>query len=447
MHTLPPEEYATRRQRLLDAIGEGSAALFVSPAPRNRSNDSDYPYRPSSDVLYLSGFSEPEALVLLIPGHDEGPFVLFVPDRDPTMEKWEGRRAGPAGAVERFGADHAYNLSELDEKLPELLKGRSHLHYTLGSSPALDERVVRWIRDKRHRRNSTSAIPGTVSDARDLLHPHRLIKSDVEVGMMRRACQLSSEAHVLAMKYCRPDIYEYELQALIEFHFRRNGGSPPAYNSIVGAGDNATILHYTDNSSLIADGDVVLIDAGAELHYYCGDITRSFPANGTFTPAQRDIYQAVLEVQIAAIEEIRLGSTITSIRDNTNRRITEALLSLGLLKGDLDELFEEKAFHKYYPHGFGHPLGIDVHDVGQLKLSEDDELPLKVGMILTVEPGIYIPADDDEAPAEMRGVGVRIEDDILVTQGGNENLTAQCPKSVDEIQALVGSGSSDALNL
>ncbi len=447
MHSLSPDVFARRRRRLIDEVGEDGAALVVGPPPRNRSNDTDYPYRPSSDVLYLTGFGEPEAVVLLIPGHDDGDFALFVPDRDPNYEQWEGRRAGPEGAKEKYGADQAYNLSELDEKLPELLAGRSTLFYSLGSDPAMDRRVIPWIRDKRHRRNQVSSIPGQVADLRDLLYPQRLVKDEEELVLIRRACEISSEAHILAMKYCRPGMYEYELQALIEYHFRRNGGCAPAYNSIVGAGDNATILHYTDNHSQIDPGDIVLIDAGCEYQYYAGDITRSFPASGSFTPAQRDLYQAVLDIQEAALAEINGNTTVEAIRDLIARRMTEALLNLGVLNGDPEELIEEKAFKKYYPHGFGHPLGVDVHDVGHLRLSEDDDLPLVAGMVLTLEPGIYIPADDESVPEEMRGVGIRIEDDLLVTPDGCENLTQSCPKSVEELEAIVGTGEASALNL
>ncbi len=447
MDSLSPEVFETRRRQMMDQIGDEGVAVFVGPPPRNRSNDTDYPYRPSSDVVYLSGFREPRAVLVLAPGHDEGQFVMFVPKRDEKYERWEGRRAGPEGAVEKFGADAAFALEDLDEELPKWFEGRKRLYYTLGSDPDFDQKMLRWTQTKRHSRGKVAKMPGAVVDVRDLLFKARLTKSKEELELMRRACEISSEAHILAMKHCRPGIYEYELQGLIEYHFRRSGGEFPAYSSIVGAGDNATILHYTDNNSKIGDQDVVLIDAGVEYQFYAGDITRSFPASGKFTPAQRDIYQAVLEVEKATIELVSTDATYEELQESSRRMITEALVELGLLEGSVDELMEEKAYGDYYPHSIGHPLGVDVHDVGLFKVSDDEAHDLVANMVLTIEPGIYVPAADENAPEEMRGIGVRIEDDILVTESGYENLTASCPKEVDEIEALVGSGDPKALEL
>lgn len=447
MDSLPSEVFERRRRKLMDEIGDEAVAIFVGPPLRNRSNDTDYPYRPSSDVLYLSGFREPNTVLLLAPGHDEGEFVMFAPDRDDKKERWEGRRAGPEGAVERFGADAAFGLSELDEALPRWLEGRKQLYYTLGSDDAFDRRVIGWIQELRHRRHGVSAAPGTIVDVRDLIYTARLTKSDEELSLLRTACEISSQAHVLAMKHCRPGMHEYELQALIEYHFRRSGGEFPAYTSIVGAGDNATILHYTENRSPIEAGDVVLIDAGCEYQFYAGDITRSFPANAEFTPAQRDIYQAVLEAQKAAIDDLEPGLTYEALRENTQRRLAASMIDLGLLEGSVDEILEEDKHRDYYPHSIGHPLGVDVHDVGLYRETKDQERVLVDGMVMTIEPGIYVPASDESAPAEMRGVGVRIEDDILITAEGLENLTADCPKEVEAVEALVGSADASALNL
>ncbi len=447
MEELSGEVFERRRRRLMDEIGDGGVAIVVGPPMQNRSNDTDFPYRPSSDVLYLTGFREPEAVLLFAPGHDEGEFVMFVPERDEKKEQWEGRRAGPEGAVDRFGADAAFGLEELDEELPKWLEGREKLYYTLGSDKKFDRKVINWTQTLRHRRDGIPRVPGTVVDLRDLLHLARLRKSEEELELLRRACEISSEAHILAMKYCRPGMYEYELQALVEYHFRRSGGEFPAYSSIVGSGDNATILHYTDNRGPIGDGEVVLIDAGCEYQFYAGDITRSFPANGKFTPAQRDIYQAVLEAQKAAIDDLEPGLTYEQLQSNTHRRLTESLVDLGLLEGSVDELLEEKEYRAYYPHSIGHPLGVDVHDVGVMREDEDDDFELLQGMVLTIEPGIYVPADDESAPEEMRGVGVRIEDDVLITSDASENFTISCPKEVDEIEELVGSGDPSALKI
>lgn len=440
MYDLSPNTFALRRERLVEAMGDEAVFILAGPAMQTRSNDTHYAYRPNSDLLYLTGFREPETVLLLVPGHEDGPFVLFVPDRDPDKEQWEGRRAGPEGAKEKFGADQAYPLSELKEKLPDFLKGRKELYYTLGQRGDFDRQVIQWVQELRHKRNRTEHYPGVVIDPRDLLFSMRLYKEKEEVALLQRACDITTEAHILAMKHCRPGMYEYELQALLEYHFRRSGGEYPAYTTIVGAGDNATILHYTENRDLIEEGDVVLIDGGCEYHFYAGDITRSFPASGTFTAAQRDLYQAVLEVQIQAIDDLQVGIDSVTWRKRTEERLTEKMLDLGLLKGSLEQLVEEKAFRAYYPHGLGHPLGLDVHDVGLVQKSAEEGMTVAAGMVFTVEPGLYIPADDQSAPKEMRGVGIRIEDDILVTTAGPENLTARCPKSLEEIEALVGSG-------
>ncbi len=447
MEALPDEVFERRRRQLMDEIGDHAVAIVVGPSLQKRSNDTAFPYRPSSDVLYLTGFREPEAVLLFAPGHEDGEFVMFVPERDEKMERWEGRRAGPEGAVDKFGADAAFGLDELDDELPNWLKGRDRLYYTLGTDDDFDAQVIRWTQTKRHRRHGLPKAPGVIADLRDVLHVARLQKSNEEVELIRRACEISTEAHILAMKHCRPGMYEYELQALVEYHFRRSGAEFPAYTTIVGSGDNATILHYTDNRSPIDDGDVVLIDAGCEYQFYAGDITRSFPANGSFTPAQRDIYQAVLEAQKAAIDDIEPGFSYDQLRENTRRRLTQALVDLGLLDGSVDELVEEKEYRAYYPHSIGHSMGVDVHDVGIMRESEDDEVALVEGMVLTIEPGIYVPKSDESAPEEMRGVGVRIEDDVLITASGTENLTPDCPKTVDEVEDLVGSGEPSALKL
>lgn len=445
MEALSDEVFEHRRDELMNQIGDDGVAIIVGASPQHRSNDTNFPYRPSSDVLYLTGFREPDTVVVLAPNHDEGEFVMFVHGRDPKYERWEGRRAGPDGAVEQFGADAAFDLEELDDEIDTWLEGRNRLYYTLGSDTEFDRRVIDWTQQSRHRRSRPHKTPGTIVDLRDLLYEQRLTKTDAELELMRRSADITAEAHKLAMKYCRPGMYEYELQALVEYHFRRSGAGFPAYTSIVGAGDNATILHYNANDTRIDDGDVVLIDAGCEYQYYAADITRSFPANGRFTAAQRDLYQAVLETQKAAIDDLSSEISYKELRENTRRRLSEALIELGLLDGSVDEVMEEEDYRDYYPHSVGHSLGVDVHDVGLVPTDDDDPCPLREGMVLTIEPGLYVPADDESAPEEMRGVGIRIEDDVLITADGSENLTENCPKEIEAVEQLVTSGDPGVL--
>jgi Xaa-Pro aminopeptidase len=439
MYSFSPETFAARRSELMERIGPDGVAILVANPERTRSKDTAYPYRPSSDILYLTGFREPQTVLVFAPGHDQGEFVMFVRDRDPNKEQWEGRRAGTDGAVAEYGADAAFVVGELDEKLPEFLEEREALYYTLGRSGEFDKRVTRWLKDLRHRRNKPSGAPGAIYDARDILHEMRVRKSPEELALMRRAVDVTAEAHTLAMKHCKPGMSEYELQALIEYQFRKNGAEFPAYTSIVGAGDNATILHYVENRDVIGEDDVVLIDAGCELGFYAADITRSFPASGEFTPAQKDLYQAVLDCEMAVIDHVGPGVAYNELQDKAVRLLTESMVDLKLLSGSIDELIEEEDYKKYYPHNIGHWLGIDVHDVGPYHDTQGSWRALEPNMVLTIEPGIYVPEGDEDAPKELRGVGVRIEDDILVTEDGFENLSRACPKAVAEIEALVGS--------
>jgi Xaa-Pro aminopeptidase len=439
MYSVEPKHFAQRRRDFMEAIGEDSVAVLTANSEQSRSNDTNFPYRPSSDILYLTGFREPEAVIVIAPGHEEGDFAMFVRPRDEEAELWDGRRSGIEGACRDYGADVAYEIDEIDDQLPEFLAGRDTLYYTLGRDPEFDERVTGWMNSLRHRRSDPPAAPRALVDVRDPLHEMRLRKRPEEVDVMRRANRISGEAHTLAMKHCRPGMKEYELQALIEYHFQRNGAEFPAYPSIVGAGANATCLHYTDNRDPIAEGDVVLIDAGCEFDFYAGDITRSFPASGSFTDLQRDVYQAVLDAQLASIEDIEPGLPFDELQARTVERLTESLVDLGILEGEIDELVDEEEYKPYFPHKIGHWMGIDVHDVGPYHTDEGDWRDLEPGMVLTVEPGLYFPESDESIPEEFRGLGIRIEDDILVTDEGCENLT-DCPKSVDEIEALVGSG-------
>lgn len=439
MNAFEPDNFEARRRRIMEQMGDDGVAVFVSSPERKRSRDTSYPYRASSDIVYLSGFEEPEAVIVLVPGHDDGEFVMFVRNRDKERELWDGRRHGPEGAKETFGADAAFVIEDLDDKLPGFLEGRDTLYYTLGSDEEFDRRVTGWVNTLRFRRNEPPAAPRAIVDARDLVHEARVRKTEDELAVMRRAATITAEAHTLAMKRCRPGMFEYELQAIIEHHFRSNGASFPAYESIVGAGENATILHYTENDSRIGENDVILIDAGCEWDYYAADITRSFPASGTFTPEQRDLYQVVLDVQVAAIEDVQPGVRYNELQERTVRRLTQGLVDLGILEGDVDALVEDEAHADFYPHRVGHFLGMDVHDVGSYHAPDGSWRRLEPGMVVTVEPGLYIPASAERAPAGMRGVGIRIEDDIHCTADGPENLTSTCPKTVAAIEEITGS--------
>jgi Xaa-Pro aminopeptidase len=445
MYSLDADIFAQRRADFIDRIGEDAVAIFTASPHQTRSKDTRFPYRPSSDILYLTGFREPETVVVLAPGHEDGDFFMFVRPRDEDAERWDGRRPGPEGACQVWGADEAWPVDDIDDTLPDLLAGRETLYYTLGDDADFDTKVTRWLNDLRHRRGKPPAAPQKLVDARDVIHEMRLRKRPAELDLMRRAADISAQAHTLAMKHCRPGINEYELQAIIEYHFQRHGAEFPAYPSIVGSGDNATILHYNENRDTIEPDDLILIDAGCELEFYAGDITRCFPASGEFSPAQRDVYQAVLEIQQAALDEAEPGMTLDDLQTNCERRTTEALIDLGLLEGSVDELLEEEAFKQYFPHKIGHWLGIDVHDVGPYREMDGSWRAFEKGMALTVEPGIYIPEADESAPDELRGIGVRIEDDIVFTDNGHENLTDHCPKSIDAIEDIVGTEDIDAV--
>lgn len=431
--------YAARRARLMEAIGDGGVAILSSGHEVVRSRDTEYVFRASSDVLYLTGFDEPEAVVVLAPGHASGPLVMFVRPKDKLKEIWSGRRAGVEGAVDVYGANTAYTLDELDEKLPELLEEATALHISLGSDAGLDAKALGAVRGLRKRRGKPPAGPNTLIELRDTLDAMRLIKDPHELALLRRACAITAEAHVAAMKACAPGMREYQLQALIEHTFVHNGAMAPAYATIVGGGVNATILHYIRNKDVLNAGDVVLIDAGAEYRGYAGDITRTFPVSGRFTPAQRDVYQAVLEAEEAAIAMCVPGTTWLEIHEATIHRLTQSMVDLGLLEGDVDALIEDKKYERFYMHKTGHWLGLDVHDVGSYYQGQASR-PLEPGIVQTIEPGLYIEHGAEDIPEAFWGIGVRIEDDVLTTADGFEVLTSGVPKAVDEVEALVGSG-------
>ncbi|HEX8904234.1 MAG TPA: aminopeptidase P N-terminal domain-containing protein [Longimicrobiaceae bacterium] len=434
---LPDDPHGRRRERFLESLGGGVAVLCSAPE-LIKSRDTSVRYRQDSDFFYLTGFREP-GVAVLTPHDAEHRFTLFVRPRDPERETWDGPRAGVEGAKERFGADAAYPLEELDQRLKTLLEPADAIWYALGSSEEMDRRLVPWIREWRLRRSRTGKGPTDVLDPAGVLDPMRVVKEPAEIELVRRACELSAQAHVRAMRAARPGIGEWELANVVESTFHAAGpDAGPAYPSIVGSGANATVLHYVLNHRRAEDGELVLIDAGAEWGMYCGDITRTFPVGGRFGQAQRRVYDVVLRGVETAIAKVRPGVTIAQIHEATRLELARGMVELGLLQGDPAELAEGEEIKKYFMHQTSHWLGLDVHDAGDYRARGGDWLPLKPGMIFTIEPGIYVAADAEDAPAELRGIGVRIEDDVLVTGDGCEVLTRGVPVDPDEIEAIVG---------
>ncbi|PMR74671.1 Xaa-Pro aminopeptidase [Billgrantia endophytica] len=428
------EEYRARRRAIMSELPKDGAVLLNGASLVTRSRDSDFPFRQNSDFHYLSGFPEPDALLLLLPGRPEGESVLFCQDRDPALEAWTGIRLGAEGAVREHGVDQAFENAERDEWLEALLDGRTTLYLMLDDAEAMalaDE--VRGRLTTRIRRGAQP--PRTFVDLAPLLHERRLIKSEGELSLMRHAAAISARAHMRAMRSARPELTEYHLQAEIEHEFRWHGASGPAYASIVGSGSNACVLHYIENSETLRDGELILIDAGAEFDLYAGDITRTFPVNGRFSEAQRALYDVVLTAQQRAVAAVRPGVTLAEIHDGVVRDLTAGLIQLGLLEGEVEARMKDDGFKRFYLHSTSHWLGLDVHDVGAYR-QDDAPRPLEPGMVLTIEPGLYIPVSDD-IPERFRGIGIRIEDDVAVTPDGQEVLTAAVPKRAEEIEALM----------
>ncbi len=430
------QEYARRRKALMSQMEPGSIAILPAAPVHARNRDTEYPYRQDSDFQYLTGFPEPEAVMALIPGREHGEYVLFCREKDVERELWDGYRAGQTGAVADYGADDAFPIADIDDILPGLIEGRERVYYALGANHEFDMQLTGWIQTIRSKTRLGAEPPKEFVALDHLLHDMRLYKSAAEVRVMQAAADISAEAHVRAMQACRPGMYEYQLEAELQYTFMRHGSRAPAYASIVAAGRNACILHYTENTSQIRDGDLILIDAGCELDCYASDITRTFPASGRFSPEQRAIYDIVLEAQAAAFAVIGPGRDWNEAHDATVRVITEGLLELGLLRGDLDELIAAGAYRPFYMHRAGHWLGMDVHDVGEYRVGGEWRV-LEPGMVMTVEPGIYIAVDNQDVPAKWRGIGIRIEDDVLVTREGHEILTGKVPREADEIEALM----------
>ena len=429
------KEFARRRRQLMRMAGDDAILVLPAAPERIRSRDTHYPYRQDSDLWYLSGFPEPEAVLLLVPGRAHGETVLFCRERDPEREGWDGPRHGPEGAVDRFGLDDAYPIEDLDEILPGLLEGRTRVYYHFGRDTEFDLKLIGWLNRVRAQVRSGAQPPHEFLELGHLLDELRLFKSPAELKLMQRAADISVLAHEAVMRTARAGMHEYEMQAELERVFRMHDAAP-AYASIVGAGANACILHYVANNAKSADGDLVLLDAGAEYRNYAADITRTFPVNGRFGKEQRLLHDVVGDAQAAALAEARPGVAYEAGHQAAVETLTEGLLRLGLLKGRLEKHIADGSYKRYYRHKTGHWIGLDVHDVGDYRIDGESRL-LEPGMVFTIEPGLYIPPGDTSVAPRWRGIGIRTEDDVLVTKTGHKVLTGKLARSADEIETLM----------
>lgn len=429
------EVYARRRKQLMDQIGPRAAVILPAAPVAVRSNDVEYTYRPENDLLYLTGLAEPEAVCLLLPGHGDHEFTLFVRPYDRERHIWVGEHCGVEGALHHFGAQRAYPIAQLDQVVGSLVSERDELYYRFGRDEGWNQRVIGWMRQWQRLRPRTGRGPWVIRDLGELLHEMRLRKAAEEIACIREAAAIACEGHLRAMQTVRPGMFEYEVEALLDGTFRRLGATGPAYPSIVASGANATVLHYTANSRRLEEGDLLLIDAGAEFAYYCSDVTRTFPVGKRFSPVQRDLYTIVLRAQLAAIDCIGPGVAYDEPHRRAVRALTEGLVGLGILRGSVEENLENETYKKFYMHRTSHWLGMDVHDVGRYR-TEDGVRTFEPGFVLTVEPGLYFSPDAADVPEDVRGIGIRIEDDVLVSPDGHEVLTASVPKMLEEIEAL-----------
>ncbi len=431
------KEFARRRRQLMRMVGHGGIAILPSAPVRMRSRDVEYRFRQDSDFYYLTGFAEPDAVVVLAPGRDNGEYLLFCRERDPEKELWDGRRAGQDGAVRDHDVDDAFPIDDIDDILPGLMESCNRVYYTMGVYSEFDAQIADWINSLRSRESRGVHTPQEFVALDHLLHDMRLYKSRAEISAMRKSAGVAANAHVRAMQAVRPGMYEYEVEAEFVSEFRFNNAWL-SYSPIVGSGANSCTLHYVENNDRLADGDLLLIDAGCEFDYYASDITRTIPVNGKFSPEQRAVYDIVLEAQLAAIEKTRTDSHWNEPHDAAVKVITRGLKKIGLLDGTLARLIKDGAYREYFMHRTGHWLGMDVHDVGNYKVGDEWRL-LESGMVTTVEPGIYIPASR-KVPARWHNIGIRIEDDVAVTNNGPDVLSKGLVKDPDEIESLMQSG-------
>jgi len=427
--------YQNRRNELVNQIGENDIVIVATETVKSRNSDVEYQFRPDSDFYYLTGFSEPEAVLVISPSRAQGQFVLFCRERDAQREMWDGRRQGLEGAIENFGADDAFPIEDIHEILPGMMEEKGRVYTTAGRFPEFDAQLLGWMNKiKQDARHGTHA-PYEFVDLNHLVHEQRLIKRKDEVVLMRKAGKMSALGHKRAMQVCRPGMYEYQVQAEMECEFRKAGSHYNAYPSIVAGGENACILHYTENQDQLRDGDLLLIDAGAEFGCYASDISRTFPVNGKFSAEQRALYSIVLDAQQAAFDKCQSGFGWNDPHEAAVKVISQGLLDEGLLRGSLEQVIETQTYRQFYMHKTGHWLGMDVHDVGDYKVDETWR-DLEPGMVFTVEPGIYVSPADNVDP-RWHNIGIRIEDNVLIQKEGYENLTASAPKSIDEIEAVM----------
>lgn len=429
-----PNEFARRRKTLMRMVGEHGIAILPSAPVRIRSRDVQYRYRQDSDFYYLTGFAEPDSVAILVPGRESGEYVLFCRERDEQKEQWDGSRAGPDGAVEYFQADDAFPIDDIDDILPGILETRNRVYYTMGAYSDFDQRITEWVKSLKNRESSGIHTPHEFVALDHVLHDMRLYKSRAEISAMRKAARIAVKAHHRAMSRVRPGMFEYEVEAEYMHEFRRHDATI-SYAPIVGGGANACTLHYVDNRARLNDGDLVLVDAGCEYDYYASDVTRTMPVNGRFSPEQRAVYEIVLEAQLAAIDRTVKGNHWNDPHDAAVRVITRGLKKIGLLDGSLPKLIRDRAYREFFMHRTGHWIGMDVHDVGDYKVGDEWRF-LEPGMVMTVEPGIYIPANR-KVPAKWRNIGVRIEDDVAVTNNGPDVLSKGLAKEPDEIEKLM----------
>ena len=434
-------EFKKRRKQLMQRVGKGNIALISSAGVRVRNRDVDYPFRQDSDFYYLTGFNEPDALAVFIPGRTQGEYILFCREFDEKKALWEGAHAGLEGAITHFGADDSFPIDDIDDIVSGMLENKTKVFYPMGRDTDLDHSLQEWIRHIRSQSRSGVVAPAELASIEPVLHEMRLFKSPAELKLMRHAAQVSAHAHVKAMQLCVAGKYEYQVEADIVHHFMQSGLRNVAYPSIVAGGKNACTLHYTENSDKLRNGDLLLIDAGAECDHYAADITRTFPVSGKFSEPQALLYQLVLDAQFAAIEQIKPNVPWNAAHDASVEVLTKGLVKLGLLKGSVSKLIKNEKYKQFYMHRIGHWLGMDVHDVGDYKVNQEWRL-LQAGMVLTVEPGLYIPENCKSVDKKWRGIGIRIEDDVLVTKNGHEILTHEVPKTIAEIEMLMAEAQS-----
>lgn len=428
------KEFSRRREQLLRMVGKGGIAILPAAPVKMRSRDVEYRYRQDSDFYYLSGFAEPDAVIVLAPGRKSGEYLLFCRDHDAEKELWNGQRIGPDGAMQDYGADDAFPIDDIDDILPGIMESCDRVYYTMGLYADFDARIADWLNSLRSRESRGVHTPREFVALDHLLHDMRLYKSRDEISAMRRSAKVAAHAHSIAMQIVRPGMFEYEVEAEFAREFRRNGAWM-SYSPIVAGGINACTLHYVENANLLNDGDLLLIDAGCELDYYASDITRTIPVNGKFSAEQRAVYEIVLEAQLAAIDKTRKGNHWNEPHDAAVKVITRGLKKIGLLDGSLSRLIRDQACREFFMHRTGHWIGMDVHDVGDYKVGDEWRL-LESKMVATVEPGIYIP-NSSKVPAKWRGIGVRIEDDVAVTSNGPDVLSKGIVKEPDQIEALM----------